>query len=121
MSDFTVPAGFVEALAPELFKFEQKGQVLEGILVAMKIEVIKGDRVLEMYINTGRKIVKYRPGYDVKSKLKKEMVMKHLLIRYYGDDEAKGKDGNAMKVFEVYYKPNTEGDDPGITDDDIPF
>jgi hemerythrin superfamily protein len=124
MSDsYTVPNGFVEATAPELFKFEKKGDLLEGILLAVKQEIIKGDRVLEMYVNTGRTVKKYRPGYDVKSKLKKDMIGKHVIIRYYGDDESKGKDGNAMKVFGLYYKPiaDHDGDDPGITDEDIPF
>jgi hypothetical protein len=121
--NFVVPQGFVEATAPELYKFEKKGQILDGILLAMKIEIIKGDRVLEMYVSTGRRVVKYRPGYDVKSKLKKEMLGKHLIILYRGDDESKGKDGNPMKVFEVFYKPvaDHDGDDPGATDEDIPF
>jgi hypothetical protein len=120
---FTPPPGFKEALAPELFKFEAKDTVLEGILLQAKIENIKGDEVLELYFNTGRRIVRYRPGFDVRSKFNRTMIGKHVIIHYVGDDMGKGKDGNALKVFGVYVKGDTrnEDGDPGITDDDIPF
>lgn len=122
---FTPPEGFKEALAPELFKFEQKGQTLEGIFLKAQKEQIKGDWVLEFYFSTGRKVVRYRPGFDVKSKMNNTMIGKHVIIHYYGDDESKGKEGNAMKVFQVYVKDRDpkadDPSDPGITDDDIPF
>jgi hypothetical protein len=125
----SIPEGFTEALAPELFKFERKGTRLEGILMKAQTETIKGDdgvpkKVLELYFANGRKVVRYRPGYDVKSKMNSGMIGKHVIIDYIGDDESKGKDGNAMKVFGVYFKDADDYDDPndpGITDDDIPF
>lgn len=121
----SIPDGFKEAMAPELFKFEKKGDRLEGILMKAQTEMIKGDKVLELYFSTGRKVVRYRPGFDVKSKMNNTMIGKHVIIDYIGDDESKGKEGNAMKVFGVYYKAaeaaNGDPSDPGITDDDIPF
>lgn len=126
----TVPDGFTEALSPELFKFEKKGQRLEGILLKAQTEVINGDRVLELYFSNGRKVIRYRPGFDVKSKMNKTMIGQHLIIEYVGDDDSKGKKDNAtgvfnpLKVFAVYHKPASaanEAGDPGITDDDIPF
>jgi hypothetical protein len=123
MDTFEVPQGFTEARQPELYKFEHKGDVLEGILTkAVKVQ-IGGDEVLELYINNGRKIVKIRPGYDIRAKVTPQMVGKRVHIRYIGDDDSAGKKGNAMKVFCVAYKepdPATD-EDLGITDDDIPF
>jgi hypothetical protein len=123
---FTPPAGFKEALAPELFKFEKKDDVLEGILMQAKVETIKGDKVIELYFNTGRRVVRYRPGFDVRSKINKTMIGKHVIIHYQGDDAERGKEGNALKVFGVYVKGDErdtgfDDNDPGITDDDIPF
>jgi hypothetical protein len=128
---FTVPQGFTEASAPELFKFEKIGDQVEGILLKGKMEKIGGDEVLELYISTGRKVVRIRPGYDIRSKFNRGMLGKHVLIRYNGNDDSKGKTDpstgafNPMKVFGVYFKDapakgQADGD-PGITDDDIPF
>jgi hypothetical protein len=119
-----LPAGYTEAQAPELFRFDKKGDHIEGIFTHAKTEKINGDDVLELYINTGRRVVRVRPGWDVKSKINRSMVGKMLYLEYYGDDESKGKDGNPLKVFHVGSKvapPRAAGDDPGITDDDIPF
>jgi hypothetical protein len=124
MNEFTLPAGFKEASAPEQFKFEKKGDVLDGILLKIERRTIKGDAAIELYVSTGRRIFTFIPGFDVRSKLNRRMVGKRIIVRYVGDDHEKGKEGNPMKVFGVYWKddagPTADGD-PGITDDDIPF
>lgn len=122
-SPFDIPQGFTEARQPEIFKFEHKGDTVEGILTKAVKVLIGGDEVLELYINTGRSIKKIRPGYDIRAKVTPQMVGKHLIIRYVGDDDSAGKKGNAMKVFMVAWKEPDPQDpnDPGITDDDVPF
>lgn len=128
MSD-SVPAGYKEAMAPELFKFEKPGDHIEGIFMMAKTEIINGDKVLEIYLSTGRRVVRIRPGFDIRSKINRGMIGKSLYILYKGDDHEKGKDGNPMKIFGVYQKDapakvetrELGDDDPGITDDDIPF
>lgn len=121
----SLPAGYTEAKAPELMRFDNHGDKLEGVLVEAKNEIINGDKVLELYINTGRRIMRVRPGFDIKSKINKGMMGKILYLEYSEDDPARGKDGNPLKVFIVGSKalpPASAGDgDPGITDDDVPF
>lgn len=121
-----IPSGWTEVRGPELFKFETKGQELRGILLQGKNETIKGEngpeKVLEVYLQTSRGVVKFRPGYDVKQKLSKNLLGKELIIRYIGEDATVGvSKGNAMKIFGVYVNPgDPEGGDE-ITDADIPF
>jgi hypothetical protein len=119
----TLPPGFKEVQPPTLFKFEAKGTELHATLLKNKTERINGDAVLELYfkLKTG-KIVRVRPGFDLRSKLDSTMIGKEVFIVYVGDDHERGKDGNALKVFDVFVKevePNLHGVE--ITDDDIPF
>lgn len=115
------PAGYAESTAPELFKFEKVGDTIEGLLVAFKREYIKGDEVLEVYIQTERGDKKVWANYDLKQKLRKKMLNKRVIIRYVGEDQSTAAKGNAMKVFKVWWRDPQEGDAALITDDDIPF
>lgn len=135
-----IPEGYVESVAPELFKFERVGDRLAGILTAIqKVRLLDEDTsqyklVVEVLIETERGAMKFRPGFDVKSKLRRRMIGNQVLIKYLGTDPERGKDGNALKVFGVYWQPKAEGtkvadgppqnkldDGTYITDEDIPF
>lgn len=131
MGSFTPPQGFVEAKAPQLFKFNTVGDELYGVFLNAKPFKMKDTEtgeikdVLEVYFRTqNNEVVKFRPSYDVREKLNKGMIGKGVLIRYMRDEASKGREGNAYKEFGVWVNGRTAqgGDESFVaTDDDIPF
>lgn len=124
--------------APKLFRFERKGDVLEGVMCGRERITVQGKPVMRYTFWIGEKeFVTVLGTADIITKLRKDDVGHLVRIEYYGDDASVTKNGNAMRVFNVdvsthpveqMLKPANDGahgesvsDGTGITDDDLPF
>lgn len=126
--------GWTRLEAPELFKFEKRGDEVTGKLLNIsKIEIESQDRPGEMQSVTQYLIARYDDSpvkllgtYDLNQKLGSRRYVGCLVrIVFLGEDQKIKRGNNYMKVFAVDIKgtPNepTNGNSGPITDDDIPF
>jgi hypothetical protein len=137
-SVFEPPAlekGWQRAEAPELFKFEKRGDQIIGVLNSIsRIEIESQDNPGEkqsvtQYLVTPEdgKPVKFLATYDLLQKISRRMVGCKVRVTLLGEDERIRRGNNRMKVFDVQYKGTLRAPDDAhansgpITDEDIPF
>lgn len=123
--------GWQTSHAPELYKFENRGDDLHGQLVAVDRVEIKDARTSAKKMVTqfvariaSGQLVKFLGSYDLMQKLSEVHIGKMIRVKYLGDDPSVSRNGNAMKIFSVQTKDapkvtNAHGVD--INDSDIPF
>lgn len=117
--------------APELYKFENRGDDLHGQLVAVDRVEIKDAKTnakkmvtqFVVRIASGQ-LCKFLGSYDLMQKLSEAHIGKMIRVKYLGDDPSISRNGNAMKIFSVQTKDaprvaNAHG--VAIDDSDIPF
>ena len=122
--------GFTRRDAPELFKFEKRGDRVEGTLVNVsQVEIVSDDnrkqRVTQYLIaRRDQPPVKILATWDLLQKLTE--ADRGLLVRitFLGEDHKIKRGDNYMKIFDVQTKEtetptNAHGVTP--TDEDVPF
>jgi hypothetical protein len=122
----TTTHNYRELKPPELFKFEQPGQQIEGRLLAMNRVAPDKDRpnalVLEyLFRLEDGKLVKTLATADLLQKIDRSCIGKFMLIEFLGHDENVSKHGNAMKRFRVCVDDGMPAVTTEISDEDIPF
>lgn len=127
-----VEAGWTRLEAPELFKFERRGDLVFGTLLNItRIQIESQDHKGQMQDVTQYLIarrdqapVKILGTFDLNQKLGSRRYVGCLVqITFMGEDQKIKRGNNAMKVFDVQIKgtPNEGAPTGPITDDDIPF
>jgi hypothetical protein len=127
-----VEDGFTRLNAPELYKFEKRGDVLSGVLSAItQIEIESEDRpgqkqrVTQFLISEHGRIFKLLGTYDLCQKLTRRYVGCMVRITFLGEDHKIKRGDNYMKVFDVQVKGSpSDPSEPrpfAATDEDIPF
>jgi hypothetical protein len=117
--------------APELYKFENRGDDLHGQLVAVDRVEIKdaksgAKKMVTQFVAriASGQLVKFLGSYDLMQKLSEAHVGKLIRVKYLGDDPSISRNGNAMKIFSVQTKDApkvTNAHGLEVTDQDIPF
>lgn len=112
---------------PPLFRFEKKGDRLEGILLQRTMVTIQGKPTVKYLVRRmDDSECVFLGTVDITSKLRVTDIGHAFRITYVGEDTMVKRGDNYMRVFEVDVKsapsiriaPETN---PEITDDDIPF
>lgn len=130
----------IEREQPKLVKFEAKGDFACGVLSAAAPVYIpdgNGGEVRRMQytvLDDDGQAYQFLGNWDINVKLRATDIGRYVQVTYKSDDAEAGKNGNAMKVFEVKIEkpkgsaapklPPSSGekiDRVKITDDDIPF
>ncbi len=126
---FKVQSDWVEIRSPELFNFDTIGDTLEGILCEMKNEPIHDEKAKATRMvmtcklrHADGKQTKFRPQYDLREKLGRQMLGKRILIVFHGENNATQAKGNSMKMFRVFVAPDASVEPAPFvpTDDDVP-
>lgn len=118
--------------AAELFNFETPGTFLFGRLLRIDRVTINGKPGVAQYTIVNRDgVFKFLGTYDLDSKIRNSDQSRTMQITYVGDDRSVQKNGNCMKLFEIWIderdgKSAPSGAQKGdpdfeITDEDISF
>lgn len=125
--------GWNRAEAPELFKFEKRGDQVIGTLTSIsQIEIESQDHPGEkqrvtQYLITQEdgKPLKCLATYDLLQKISARMIGCRVRVTLLGEDEKIKRGNNRMKVFDVQWRETLRdpqnGNSGPITDEDIPF
>jgi hypothetical protein len=128
------PQGYITADAPKLFKFDKPGDGFQGKFLSSSVIELTDKETGEMkdvteyvFEEKDGTILKVLPSYDLLQKLPPTRRGANVIVTYIGTDESVGRNGNAMKVYDVKIRGGNRGDVPSgvaetrITNDDIPF
>lgn len=117
----TQEAGWIEKLEPELFKFEQPGQVIHGVFLNLITENAEGKQVPTYIIRLDSdKMIKLRGTHELLRKLLREDKGSFVKIEFKGQEKLEGRE-QSMMHYRVWIKPGPKRNGPEITDEDIPF
>lgn len=119
------PREMTEIKAPEMFKFANDGDYLNGVLLAITSTKVNGKPAREYLLRgeLGRKFT-FLGTYDLDRKLSREHVGRFIFIRFEGEDKSVQREGqNALKRFQVKVdlQSEVEREELQITDADVPF
>jgi hypothetical protein len=119
---------FTEIKAPKQIRFENPGDRIDGVLLAITSHTVKGkDTVQYMVEQKNGDRVTFLATWDLAQKITRKMVGHPLFVEFEGLHDSIEKDGNRAKVFKVLVdwaeKPAPNHNEPGleITDEDVPF
>lgn len=114
--------GWKRLETPELFSFENPGQMIAGILTDFSSVRVHDKNVPQYVLTADARVVKLLGTYDLVQKLTRAHVGCMVRIKFLGTDPNVTKNGNAMKIFDIVIKGTPyQRDSSPITDEDIPF
>lgn len=117
---------FTEVRAPEQLKFDKPGDFIEGILLGISYQTVKGTKTLQYTVikNDGKKAT-FLATWDLHQKIDRRMLGYPISVRFEKFHDSIERNGNRAKVFTVLVdwdaKPATHADSLEITDEDVPF
>jgi len=114
--------GWENVKEPEMHKWDKPGEMIAGILMAIRRITIEGKPVPRLTLQLGSRTINTLAPYNLLEQVR-PLVGCELRIKYLGeDDNVRGGPNNTpMKRFSVQSRgtPNAHG--VAITDEDIPF
>lgn len=121
----------IERAEPTFFKFETPGDVVEGVLIAVKRKAIDGKPAITYTVQDGEERIRFNGAYQINEKLAVSDIGHKIEVTFEGVDSTIGRGDNKMRHFQVRVSRNVidkaaaaaaaSADPTLITDDDIPF
>lgn len=119
---------FTEIKAPKQIRFENPGDSVEGVLIAITAHNVRGKKTLQYTVEekNGDRVT-FLATWDLAQKLTRKMIGYPIFVEYEGLHDSIEKGGNRAKVFKVMVdweaKPAVSHPDATleITDEDVPF
>lgn len=120
LSDFN----FQEQKEVPFFRFEKRGDLVEGYLISLDPMNVGENKTrtiaytLELF-KGGR--LRFLGTKNILDKLTPAMLGRPVRVKYQGDDEKAGKNGNAMRIFwvGVDWDDKNKRNDLIVTDEDV--
>jgi hypothetical protein len=119
---------FTEVNAPRQIRFENPGDRVDGILLAMTTPTIRGKKTVQYMVEqkNGDRVT-FLATMDLAQKLTRKMIGYPIFVEYIGLHDSIEKGGNRAKMFKVMVdweaKPVASHLDAAseISDEDVPF
>ncbi len=119
---------FAEIKAPMQIRFENPGDSVEGILIAITAHNVRGKKTVQYMVEqkNGDRVT-FLATWDLAQKLTRKMIGYPIFVEYVGLHDSIEKGGNRAKMFKVMVdweaKPVASHLDAGveISDEDVPF
>jgi len=117
---------FTEVKAPEQFKFDKPGDKLEGVLLSIMNQTVKGKTAIQYTVerHDGGKAT-FLATWDLMQKIDRSMLGCPIAVKFDRLHKTIEKNGNRAKMFTVMVDRDApRADHAGvrdISDEDIPF
>ena len=118
---------FTEIKAPRQIRFENVGDKIQGLLVAIRAHTVNGKKTKQymLELENGDRVT-FLETYNLAEKITPKMAGYPLFVEFEGYHDSIEKEGHRMKVFKVMVdwsaKPTqAQVQALEITDEDIPF